>query len=116
MPRRKRCFHCFECSQPAKHAHHVVPYSKGGTRTVPLCEECHGKVHGINFYDHRKAVKEGLARARLNGKHLGRPKTRNDDEILKLRAEGRSFREIAKQLGISRTVAWAAVSEKKLCA
>lgn len=31
------------------HDHHVVPRSCGGTRTVPLCEPCHGKVHGTNM-------------------------------------------------------------------
>lgn len=36
---------CFECGAPARHQHHVVPRSRGGTRTVPLCEECHGKAH-----------------------------------------------------------------------
>jgi 5-methylcytosine-specific restriction endonuclease McrA len=37
---------CFECGAPAAHQHHVVPRSLGGTKTVPLCEGCHGKVHG----------------------------------------------------------------------
>lgn len=36
---------CFECGSPADHDHHVVPRSLGGTRTIPLCGMCHGKVH-----------------------------------------------------------------------
>jgi hypothetical protein len=36
---------CFECGQPAEHDHHVVPRSRGGTKTVPLCDVCHGKAH-----------------------------------------------------------------------
>jgi hypothetical protein len=37
---------CFECGELDNlHMHHVVPRSRGGTRTVPLCEECHGKAH-----------------------------------------------------------------------
>lgn len=40
---------CYDCDNEAKHKHHVVPKSKGGTKTIPLCEDCHSKVHGLNF-------------------------------------------------------------------
>jgi len=36
---------CFECGQPAEYDHHVVPQSRGGTKTVRLCAECHAKAH-----------------------------------------------------------------------
>jgi hypothetical protein len=36
---------CFQCNNNAEHQHHVVPKSKGGTKTIPLCVECHSKVH-----------------------------------------------------------------------
>lgn len=37
---------CWECGHVGDvHEHHVVPRSSGGTRTVPLCESCHGKAH-----------------------------------------------------------------------
>jgi len=36
---------CFECSGPSTVQHHVVPKSKGGTKTLPLCDECHAKAH-----------------------------------------------------------------------
>lgn len=36
---------CFECDEPAEVEHHVVPRSRGGTRTVPLCGRCHGRAH-----------------------------------------------------------------------
>ena len=36
---------CFECGEPAEYAHHVVPRSRGGTMTVPLCGACHAKAH-----------------------------------------------------------------------
>lgn len=37
---------CFECGCADElHDHHVVPRSLGGTRTVPLCIECHAKAH-----------------------------------------------------------------------
>lgn len=41
---------CFECgSTGVIHDHHVVPQSHGGTKTVPLCEDCHGLVHSKNM-------------------------------------------------------------------
>ena len=37
---------CWECGKNGEvHHHHVVPRSQGGIRTLPLCLECHGKVH-----------------------------------------------------------------------
>jgi hypothetical protein len=36
---------CFECGDPSEHDHHVVPVSRGGTKTVPLCVGCHAKAH-----------------------------------------------------------------------
>ena len=41
MKKRK----CFDCDQIATHNHHVVPKSKGGRATVPLCATCHAKAH-----------------------------------------------------------------------
>jgi len=39
---------CFECGKPAVNDHHVVPQSKGGKKTVPLCSRCHQLAHGFN--------------------------------------------------------------------
>jgi len=51
-------------------------------------------------------VKAGLRRARENGKRLGRPRVAADaDKIAALRAQGRSWREIAEELGISKGTA-----------
>ena len=51
-------------------------------------------------------VRAGVARARAKGRQLGRPqKIFHRDQVEKLRAEGASFRQIAKQLGISPTLA-----------
>jgi len=36
---------CFECGGQAEFNHHVVPKSKGGTKTVKLCAKCHGDAH-----------------------------------------------------------------------
>ena len=54
---------CFECGDPAEHQHHVVPHSLGGTKTVPLCERCHGLVHDRGMVGHAR-----LTRAALQGK------------------------------------------------
>lgn len=36
---------CFECGGEFDVLHHVVPASRGGTKTVPLCGACHAKAH-----------------------------------------------------------------------
>jgi hypothetical protein len=47
-----RCYEqCIECGAEAEHRHHVVPRSKGGSATVPLCKICHAKAHGIKLKD-----------------------------------------------------------------
>jgi hypothetical protein len=45
---------CFECGEPAQANHHVVPKILGGTKTIPLCLECHGKVHDKNLTSMKK--------------------------------------------------------------
>jgi hypothetical protein len=40
---------CFECDATATCEHHVIPVSRGGTRTVPLCNKCHALAHGIEL-------------------------------------------------------------------
>lgn len=50
----------------------------------------------------RDRTKDGLARARMQGKRLGRPpNSARTEDILRLRAEGLSYREIGRRLGIS---------------
>jgi len=54
----------------------------------------------------RERVKAGVNRARSRGKRLGRPqKVFRRDQVKKLRAEGASYRQIGKQLGISPALA-----------
>lgn len=65
---------CFECGCDGEiHNHHVVPKILGGTKTVPLCPSCHGKVHGVDFLNHKKLTKEGLVNAKNRGVKLGSP-------------------------------------------
>jgi predicted transcriptional regulator len=72
---------CFECGADENlHNHHVVPYVSGGTKTIPLCGDCHGKVHGKNFgSDWRKLQAEGIAKAKAAGKFLGRERGAAED-------------------------------------
>ena len=61
----------------------------------------------------QERVKAGLARARKEGKVLGRPKVSETTEadIHKLRAEGRGMLAIAKELGIGTSVVQRVVQE-----
>ena len=108
---------CFECgSNEELHFHHVIPKSRGGTRTVPLCLECHGKAHNKKMAS-GKLIKEGMARHRQEGRALGRPDLirygyANEDgklvprpdemavinQAVKLRKLGYSYRQVADEL------------------
>ena len=100
---------CFECSSVGKiHNHHVVPRVLGGTKTIPLCETCHGKVHGRDMTNHRQLIRAGLVVARQNGSKLGRPVgsttapvdliAKHDDIVRSLKA-GKPLRDIAARTG-----------------
>jgi putative DNA-invertase from lambdoid prophage Rac len=58
-------------------------------------------------------TRAGLARARANGKRLGRPRTAQDriEEARKLRAEGLSYSKIGERLGVSRVRAYQLVND-----
>jgi len=65
---------CFECGEPSGEMHHVIPRVRGGTKTIPLCVECHCKVHGLkNRPEHRRLTIEGLQKAKARGVILGKP-------------------------------------------
>lgn len=95
---------CFECGSAGQcHSHHVIPRSKGGTKTIPLCERCHGLVHGLDFTNHGNLIKSGLAEARRKGVKLGRERKSSSDilaeypAIVALLGAGMSIRSIAKE-------------------
>ena len=111
---------CFECDNDAHEQHHVIPQSRGGVNTIPLCSPCHGKVHNIKRCDNLSSlIKEGLIKAKERGVQLGNPngwggKQRlgseamankakiNDSKVLpiiiELRGKDFSYRKIAKHL------------------
>src|SRR4051812_39798680 len=99
---------CFECGQPAECQHHVVPKCLGGTKTVPLCLVCHGKVHERDFVRHRRLQLTGIQKAKENGIYLGRKKgtTKKTPALAKeMRDQGHAVSSIAQELGVSeRTV------------
>lgn len=72
---------CINCGAEANHWHHVVPKSLGGqegTNRVPLCDKCHGLIHGVTYSNgtisHSDLTKQGLKRARAEGKQIGQRK------------------------------------------
>lgn len=67
---------CINCGKLEDlHLHHIIPISIGGTNklsnVVILCSKCHGKLHGIKWYNHSELTKKGIETARLNGKQIG---------------------------------------------
>lgn len=56
--------------------HHLVPRSKGGsddeTNLVTLCTPCHGLWHNMPWsHDHRALMRDGVAKAKEEGKRFG---------------------------------------------
>jgi hypothetical protein len=70
---------CFECGAVGKvHDHHVVPEVRGGTRTIPLCEEHHSLVHFDNALHYKVLMAEGTKKWIA----AGRPRKRRDRKPL----------------------------------
>ena len=109
---------CWECGAPAEYNHHVIPRSRGGIKTVPLCGVCHGLSH---HRDERMATSvltsEALQKKKARGELVsGKPPygyrladdgTHLDAEpreqrvialVQDLRAEGLTIRAIADRL------------------
>ena len=110
---------CFECGAPATCEHHVIPRSRGGTKTVPLCGGCHGLAHGLSretWSDHGALTSAAMAKRRAAGFHTGGrvplgykvdaggrliPSEREQEAIkvaAELRAAGLSLRKIGAAL------------------
>lgn len=95
---------CFECGGTSGiHQHHVIPKSLGGTKTIPLCEKCHGVIHGITFSNHSELTKRGLDKAKKNGVRLGRAATLTPESepvkiIMSMVDNGYSFRRVCEYL------------------
>jgi DNA invertase Pin-like site-specific DNA recombinase len=73
--------------------------SYGGSRTVSLCEACHGKVHGADLTI-SSLIKDGLAKARARGVRLGGERKHDYEAIYRLHDAGKSKQEISRELDI----------------
>ena len=62
---------CFECSESATQNHHVVPRSLGGTKTIPLCDKCHNKVHSRKQTAISTLTKKALNEKRKKNERIG---------------------------------------------
>ena len=116
---------CLECGAPSEHDHHVVPRSRGGTVTVPLCVECHAKAHHREGNMATNALTKAALRAKkARGERLGRPPfglsvedgalVPNADfpELcrgIELRLAGASLRQVAKDMS------WGLTKTQRLC-
>lgn len=75
---------------------HLIPRS---------CKHC-GHMMSADELKERNDIRRAKIEASLNqrlreGRPVGRPRQRNDDDIARLRSQGISIRKIAKALGIS---------------
>lgn len=63
---------CLECgAEGPVELHHIIPRSRGGTATVPLCSACHGRAHGVNRGQIRDLTRSALAAKRRKGEKTG---------------------------------------------
>ena len=116
---------CWECDMEAEeiHHHHVVPRSRGGTKTVGLCLECHGKAHHRKKNMHAsKLTKEAIQALKDAGKLHHRPPfgfttdrqgglkaTAEAGSVLTavlMRLDGQPLRAIAQELDWNINKAW----------
>ena len=92
---------CFECEATEDlQEHHVVPKSRGGTKTVTLCHQCHMKAHGRDAkgLNHKKLTKEGLARAKERGVKLGNRTNLKEAQALGRKANADKANEFCMKL------------------
>lgn len=63
---------CFECGATENlHNHHVVPRSLGGTKTIALCGDCHGKVHGRKAMHMSRLTAAAMQHKAAQGEYCG---------------------------------------------
>ena len=65
---------CFECGSPEDiEYHHIIPYSLGGRRVIPLCGNCHNMVHKgrARKDNHRELVKAGIEKKKQEALEAG---------------------------------------------
>ena len=80
---------CWECEAEGVHIHHhhVVPRSRGGTKTVPLCEACHAHAH----HRGKAMTTSALCRAALAAKQARGERTGGVPVGCRVAADGRTL-------------------------
>lgn len=66
---KDKCYECGSCDDI--HYHHIIPMSLGGIKTIPLCSECHGKIHGM-VLTKKHIQRIGIEKAKKEGRYKGR--------------------------------------------
>jgi hypothetical protein len=110
---------CFECEGVSRQYHHVVPRIYGGAKTVPLCDDCHAKVHDRKRMNISHLTKQALKAKRARGERTGGsvpfgytvntqgntqvlipnpPEQKTIEEIMDMRQDQVSFRKIVSVL------------------
>lgn len=126
---------CINCGKPATALHHIVPLVLGGndipSNIAPLCDECHGKIHGVAFKNgnlsHSDLIRQGIARkkeamergeiykgrnyTKKTNNFLGRPKKTKKDIPAKFKRLYKnhaynSIADLANKCGISKGTAY----------
>jgi predicted transcriptional regulator YheO len=96
--------------------HHIVPLSLGGpdtlANTIELCLSCHSKAHS-HREEWRKKVREGIEKAKREGRYKGRPASIDKKLVVQLKSQGMGGTNIAKNLGIGRASVYRILREKK---
>ena len=108
---------CANCgSTDNLYLHHIVPLTLGGTNNlsniVPLCGNCHSKVHGTKATNIRELVRIGKEKAKEKAKEEGgvfkegRPRVdpaRIEEALKMLTVNGgdKSYKQVAHLTGIS---------------
>lgn len=94
---------CFECGATESITyHHIVPYSKGGRKTIPICERCHGLIHGENYLKLEKLRKDAYFKRRKENPWKSGRKEGVRESVEKFMAKERS-QKIAYYLGAGYT-------------
>lgn len=79
---------CVNCGKYANIYHHIVPLAVGGTNRlsniVPLCEKYHGKVHDRKSLSIKALQRQGIERAKKQGKYKGRKKIETNDNFIEV--------------------------------
>ena len=70
---------CCNCqSEKDIQYHHIVPISSGGfdviSNIAPLCSKCHALIHSKKAMASSTLIKQGIAKAKAEGKRIGQPK------------------------------------------